>query len=189
MKFTSEKLKPAVLALTSLLIVACGSQDEIVNPEDRLCGGGSGFGLSVLGRAEPVEVCVADEDVSTFFSSGSGRYEITARMTGADGTLFDVQLSFAHHPNFPIGLNLTTSLAAATTDPLGVWLFYQEIPQQGPGVESGTILSGIFTLSISGGDVVTGTLSGITMEMVHRLNQEVVGTREMPEGFFSLLVE
>jgi hypothetical protein len=178
----------AALLVAASAFVSCSDSEDPVNPGDRLCGGEAGIGLSITGRAQPVEFCLDDDDVTTTYSTGESRYDIIARLTVAND-IFEVQMVFRHDPTPPASLNITGDLAAAAGDPNSVWIYYQEIPNSGQAIESVAATGGRFTLGVNDDSVVTGTLEGVVLTMENVSDGQPAGTRVFDEGFFSLLTE
>jgi len=168
------------------MFASCGTNEAPVNPDTVLCRGESDVALRVLGGARPVDMCVDTEDVSATISNDI--YEITVRVE-QDSVIYELQMTFAHHDNFPVALNVTGDLGAALGDPNGAWLFYQEIPASGGAVESVAVSGGSFILGFSGRDVVTGTLAKVTFDMRDAATTSSAGTREISEGIFSILTD
>jgi hypothetical protein len=183
--FTNTRRR-ALLAATALLLVvaACGDEGDPVDPNQRLCNGETGLGLLIEGRADPVEFCVDDEDVSAFVTIVD-RYDVAAQITAPEGD-FVVHMVFAVR-SFPATLHITPSLSEAIADPAAVFLYYQEIPDGGgPPIESFAIDKGTFTLSFVDADVATGTLSGVVFDMRNVTTGDPAGQREFSEGMFSI---
>lgn len=181
----SVRTATAACTILALLVLGCGENEAPVNPGSVLCAGNADVALRVVGGAEERELCLDTEDVIASFSNDI--YDIIARFE-QDGVIFEIQMRFAHHPDFPVTLNVTGDLGAAMSDPLGVWLFYQEIPASGGAIESRAVPGGTFVLGFSGGDVVTGILADIAFEMRDVSTTDPAGTRVI-EGLFSVLTD
>lgn len=194
------KLMAWVSTVTALLmtvaLTGCSEDSNPAEAKDKLCDGASGLGARVSGRAAPIDVCVpddhpsggADKEVITSFTA-QNRYDVTARMTAADGTIFEIQMIFPHQDQVPKALNLTGNLAQASGDPDGAWFYYQEIPPTGDPVESTAVTAGTFTLSFSDTDIAAGTFAGVSLEIENANTNEAAGTRSISEGFFSISVD
>jgi len=179
----------AVIALAALaLFAACGEKEDPVKPVDRLCGGETGVGLRVKGRASPLDVCVADPDVDMSITTINLEeyYDLTARMVSG-GDIFEIQLLFPKRADFPVGLTPIGTLAALDTD--SAWIYYQEIPQSGEAIESDLVTAGAFHLGFAASDVATATLDGISLTMVRKSDGQPAGTRLIEEGFLSVSVK
>jgi hypothetical protein len=190
MKIHAKGLPFALAALLALLLVvpSCGDQDDPVNPEDRLCGGESGFAALVKGRANPVEVCTSNDDAIMTFSGATGNYSIQATMQMGD-ILFQFNLEVPHHDQTPQILTLTHDAAAASGDRFAVWIYYQELPNSGEDLESYEVSGGSLTLSYSDTSVLTATFEDITLKMrTISTPHEDRGTRVVERGFMSLSV-
>lgn len=174
-----------VAIATALLAVmaACGDDGNPVDPDDRLCGGETGVGLLIEGRAEPLEFCVDDPDVSAVLTAFN-RYDVEARMTNDDGT-FIMRMVFAVQ-SFPVDLRVTDSLSEATSDPGAVWVYYEEDPAGGAPIESFVVDGGSFRLSFVDVDVAAGVLSGVAFQMRDIATSVPTGTREFADGMFSI---
>jgi hypothetical protein len=171
----------------ALLVASCGGDDSAVDPDDRLCNGEGGLGVSVQGRADPLEFCVDDADVSVLLTS-LNRYDIAAQMDTPDGVI-QLRLVFAQRDDFPVSLAPVPTIGEATSDPGNVWIYYEEIPGGGDAIESLEVTGGSFRLSFSDEDVLAGTLSGITLTMHDVDSGDGAGSRRLAEGFFSLSVK
>jgi hypothetical protein len=171
--------------LTLLLSVACSDDEKPLDPEENLCAGESGVGARLTGRAAPVDICVPDNVVVTSFTE-QNRYDVTARVTGSDRTVFEIQMRFPHKTNFPSQLNLTGNFSHAEGDPDGVWFSYKEFPPEGDAVESSAVTGGTFTLSFSDTEVAAGTFQGIVLDIQIEGTNDPAGSRTIPEGFFSI---
>jgi hypothetical protein len=176
----------AVLLAGFTAAAGCGRNDPLT-PEDRLCDGEGGLGLQVEGRAQPVELCAGDADVSVLATSGD-RYDIAAQID-AGGVVFQVRLVFSHRADFPVSLRVVDTLAEATADPDAVWIHFEEVPAGGDAIESATVSSGTFRLGFNDADVIAATLSNVTFSMRQVSNGDGAGTRTLAEGFFSLSVK
>ncbi len=182
---TNTRYRGLAALAALLLIVACG-EDDPFDPDQRLCGGETGVGLRIAGRADPFEFCVDDPDVSVVLTS-QNRYDVRAEVTSADGT-FVVRMVFAVQ-SFPAALRVTADLAEATSDPGAVWLYYQEIPTGEDPVESFAVDGGSFTLSFVDENVATGTLKNVRFQMRDFTTGDPVGSRTFTEGMFSISVK
>jgi hypothetical protein len=182
----TNTLRRVLLAAAAVLLVvtACGDEGDPLDPSERLCNGETGLGLLIEGRADPVEFCVDDEDVSAFVTN-IDRYDVAAQVSTPDGDLV-VHMVFAVR-SFPATLHITPLLSEAIADPAAVYLYYQEIPDGGgPPIESFAIAKGTFTLAFVDADVATGTMSGVVFEMRNITTGDPAGQREFSEGMFSI---
>jgi hypothetical protein len=175
----------AVGAAMFLLAAACGEKEAPVDPEARVCGRAeAGVGLRVEGRASPVDVCVADDEAAVSITA-ENYYSITARMVSG-GDIFEVQLLFPKRADFPVTLDVTGTLSALDVE--SAWIYYQEIPQSGDAIESELATAGTFVLGFAADDVVTATLTDISLTMIRQSDGEAAGTRLIEEGFLSVSV-
>ena len=179
----------ALLGAAALsLAPACG-KDNPADPGERLCGSSAGFGARIVGRTEPVDACISDGDVTVLITTGS-HYSVTATEVTAEVTFEFFVVFPVIGQDAPAILNFHDDLGAAQADPFGVYLHYQEIPDQGDAIESVEITDGTFTLSFSAGDVLTATMSGVTMKMrTTGGTPQDAGTRSITQGFMSLSVD
>lgn len=175
-------LAPILVALL-LPLGACGDDDNPVDPDDRLCGGETGVGLLIEGRAEPFEFCIDDPDVSVVLTS-QNRYDVAAQVSSPDG-VFVVRMVFAVR-SFPATLRITSNLSDTNGDPGVVWLYYEEIPAGGDPIESYAIDGGSFTLSFVDEDVAVGFMSNVGFDMRDFTTGDPAGQREFAEGIFSI---
>ena len=177
-----------VAIATALLVVtaSCGDDGNPVDPDERLCNGETGVGLLIEGRAQPLEFCVDDPDVSVLLTA-LNRYDVEAHVTNDDGT-FVIRMVFAVQ-SFPVDLRVTESLSEATSDPGAVWLYYEEVPAGGDPIESFVIDGGSFRLSFVDEDVAAGLLSGVAFQMRDIGTGDPAGTRAFADGMFSISVK
>jgi hypothetical protein len=190
-RFIISPLHRAALASAALLLLfpACG-KDNPSDPGAALCGGDSGFGARVIGRADPVDVCVADDKVTTFLTI-EDNYSVHAAMT-AGGVTFDFELLFHHRDDFPVAMTLHDDIGAALADEFGVYILYQETPAQGEALESYQVTGGTFNLGFTQSDrsVVTAEMNNVTLRMrTTGSNPEDRGTRSIEKGFLTLNVD
>lgn len=177
-----------ILALGSVAVCIAACGDNPSNGEaDGPCPGESGFGARIEGSEGPVDVCVTDDSVTTVFTE-RGWYDVTARVTESEGTIYEFSLLFPHH-NTARKLNLTGDLAEATGDANGVWFHLAEIPPTGQALESSAITAGTFRLGYSDTEVVAGWFEDVVLEMSVSGLDSVVDTRRVPEGFLSVLTD
>jgi hypothetical protein len=170
-----------------ILSLACGVNDLPEGVADGPCPGESGFGARVAGADEQVDVCVHDSSVVTVFTA-DGWYDVTARMTASDGTVYEFFLLFPHHTSSR-ALNVTGNLAEARSDQNGAWFHYVETPPGGPALESIVVSPGTFRLGYSDTDVVAGLFEGLGLEMQTVDGGDPSGTRTVVEGFYSILTD
>lgn len=190
---TAFGTKIVLIILLAFFQPGCSDESNPTEAAERLCGGEAGLAARVTGKAAPVEFCVQDDRVVESIERGvltvftiQNRYSITASMTGPDGTLYEIQMVFPHKTDLPKVLNLTGNQAQAEGDPDGVWFYYQEIPPAGDAVESSAVTGGTFTLSYSDTETAAGTFAGVALEIQTQNTNTPAGTRNIPEGFFSI---
>jgi hypothetical protein len=176
----------AVIAAAAVALAAC-SKDDPTDAGEPLCGGETGVGLRVEGRAEPLEVCVNDRAVEALLTS-QDRYDVSAQMNTDDG-IYQLRMVFARRPDFPVSLRLVSSINEVTGDPGAVYVYYEELPDGGTPIESGLVLGGKFRLSFSDDKVAAGTLQNISFEMNDVVDGDPAGQRKIVEGFFSISIE
>jgi hypothetical protein len=179
-----------VCLLTIALWTACSEQSPVDGKASGPCPGESGFGARLAGQAEArdqVDICVHDDSVLTVFNS-FGRYDVTARMTGDDGTIYEFQMMFPHRSSAR-ALHLTGNLAEALADPDGAWFYYRDTPDGDSGVESVAVTAGTFHLGYSDTKVVAGMFSHVELELETVNSDRGAGTRTIVEGFFSILTD
>jgi hypothetical protein len=177
------------VALATLLLVgtgACGDDGNPVDPNERLCGGETGIGLLIEGRAEPLEFCVDDADVPVILTQFN-RYDVEAHVANNDGT-FVIRMVFAVQ-SAPVDLRVTDSLSEATSDPSAVWIYYEEVPVGGDPIESFVVDDGSFRLTFVDEDVAAGVLSGVAFQMRDVTTGDPAGTRQFSDGMFSISVK
>ena len=172
--------------LVAVCVAACGN-----NPSNEVadgpCPGESGFGARIEGSEGPIDVCVTDDSVTTVFTE-RGWYDVTARMTESEGTVYEFYLLFPHHATAR-KLNLTGNLAEAIGDANGAWFHFVEIPPGGPALESTAVTAGTFRLGYSDTEVVAGSFEDIVLEMSVSGLDSVAGARRLPLGFLSVLTD
>jgi hypothetical protein len=182
-----------VCLLTIALWTACSEKSPVDNKASGPCPGESGFGARLAGQAgqavagDQVDICVPDDSVRTVFNS-LGRYDVTARMTGDDGTIYEFQMVFPHRSSAR-ALNLTGNFAEALADPDGAWFYYRDTPDGDSGVESIAVIAGTFHLGYSDTKVVAGMFSHVELEVETVNSDRGAGTRTIVEGFFSILTD
>jgi hypothetical protein len=142
-------------------------------------------GIRVEGRAEPLDVCVSDQAVDALLTS-TGRYDVSAQMNTDDG-IYQLHMVFPKRPDFPVSLRLVSSITEVDDD--AAYVRYEELPDGGTPIESGTILGGKFRLSFGDDKVAAGTMENIAMDMQSVLNGDPAGERKIVEGFFSISIE
>ncbi|MCI0451962.1 MAG: hypothetical protein L0Z51_06145 [Candidatus Latescibacteria bacterium] len=180
---TRDFARAAALGAFMLMLAGCGDEGDPVDPGGRLCGGETGLGLLIEGRADPLEFCVDDPDVSVVLTS-QNRYDVQAQVSNGAG-VFVVRMVFAVRA-FPATLRVTEDLSEAVSDTDAVWLYYEEIPAGGDPIESFVVDQGSFTLSFVDEDVATGVLSGVVLDMRDFTTGDPAGRREFSEGVFSI---
>ncbi|HEU4930403.1 MAG TPA: hypothetical protein VFU38_11285 [Candidatus Krumholzibacteria bacterium] len=165
---------------------SCSDDQNLVDPNGRLCGGETGLGVLIQGRAEPFEFCVDDENVGAVLTS-LNRYDVGAQVSNDEGD-FVVRMVFAVR-DFPASLRIVDTLAEATTDIDAVWLYYEEVPAGGDPIESAASSGGTFTLGVVDEEVATGTFKNVTFAMRDFSTGEPAGERKFAEGTFSISVK
>ena len=174
------------LILVVLIITACG-ENSPKGVVDGPCPGESGFGARLESKDGRVDVCVADDSVATVFTH-LGWYDVSARMTGPDGTVYEFLMMFPHH-NSSRKLNLTGDLTEARADANGAWFRFIENPPEGPALESTAVAAGTFRLGYSDTEVVAGLFENVVLEMTVSGQAVSAGTQSVPEGFFSIMTD
>lgn len=167
-------------------LVSCSDDDNSVNPNGRLCGGETGLGVLIEGRAEPFEFCVDDDNVGAVLTA-ENRYDVGAQVSSDDGD-FVVRMVFAVR-DFPATLRVVDTLAEATTDIDAVWLYYEEVPPGGDPIESFASDGGTFTLGFVDEEVATGTFKNVTFSMRDFSTGDPAGERQFADGIFSISVK
>ncbi len=180
---TCDSARAGALVVFILMLVGCGDDGNPVDPDQRLCNGETGLGLLIEGRADPLEFCVDDPDVSVVLTS-QNRYDVQAQVSTSAG-VFVVRMVFAVRA-FPATLRVTDSLSEAVNDPNAVWLYYEEIPAGGDPIESFVVDQGSFTLSFVDENVATGVLRGVAFDMRDFATGDPAGQRAFAEGIFSI---
>lgn len=182
-------LRPTTRHILPLVLIAlgCAGEDTGVLPNERLCNGEGGLGALILGRAEPVEFCLDDGDVSVLLTAAD-RYDIAGQVITPEA-VFQIRMVFALRSDAPVTLGLAATLGDAVADPALVWLHYEEIPDGGDAIASSAASGGAFRLSFSDDKVLTGTFDGVTFAMRDVASGDDAGTRRVSEGFFSLSVK
>lgn len=176
----------AALAAGACALPACSDDDPTASGEP-LCGGDTGVGLRVEGRAEPLEVCVSDQAVDALLTA-EDRYDVAATMITGDGN-YQLRLVFAKRGDFPVTLRVTNSITEVIYDEGAAYVYYEELPDGQTPIETDVILGGRFRLTYSDDTSTTGTLENITMEMRSMLNGDPAGQRKITEGYFSVTME
>ena len=171
--------------LLGLLITGC-SEDDPVNSES-LCAGESGVGLRVEGRAEPLDVCVADTAVDALLTS-ENHYDVSAQLNLDDGSLVQVHIVFTKNPSVPVSLRLVSTSSEAQNDPSTAYVHYEEAPGGGTPIQSTLITGGSFRVTFNDEQVTVGTMENVTMDMTNVLTGDPAGERRISEGFFSVSV-
>lgn len=183
---TLQSARAAIATALLVALAACGDDGDLVDPNERLCGGETGVGLLIEGRAEPLEFCVGDPDVSAILTA-LNRYDVEAHVANNDGT-FVMRMVFAVQ-SFPVDLRVTDQLSVATSDPGTVWLYYEEVPLGGDPIESFVVDAGSFRLTFVDEDVAAGVLSGVAFQMRDIATSDPVGTRQFSDGIFSISIK
>ena len=185
-RYYRSGLPQSGLLLAILFLAACGDNSP-KGVADGPCPGESGFGARLESEDGQVDVCVTDDSVATVFTN-QGWYDVTARMTGSDGTVYEFLMMFPHHTSSR-KLNLTGDLTEARADVNGAWFRFVEIPPEGPAIESTTVTAGTFRLGYSDTEVVAGLFEDVVLEMTVSGQAVSAGTQSVPEGFFSILTD
>lgn len=172
-------------ALAGLLLYGCSDDDPVENQP--LCGGESGVGMRVEGRAEPVDVCVSDSAVDALLTSND-RYNVTAQVTLDDDSTVQLSMVFTRRPVVPVTLRLVNSITEATSDPTTAYVSYEEIPGSGTPIQSTLITGGRFRLTFNDDKVAVGTMENIAFDMSNVQTGDPAGDRNIVEGFFSVTI-
>lgn len=177
----------AGLLILAAFLGACGAGDGGVDPGERLCNGEAGLGALIQGRAEPLEFCLDDDEVSVTITAFD-RYDITAGMDTPDG-VFRIRMVFALRPDFPVALVPVSTIDEALMYPGRAWIHYEETPDGGDAIGSLEVTGGSLRLGFNDENVLTGMLADITLTMRDPATGDAAGTRTLSEGFFSLSVK
>ena len=183
--FTNPRHRIVLPAIAALFLLACSKDDPAAN--QNLCGGDAGVGIRVEGRAQPLDVCVADNAVDALLTSDN-HYDVSAQLTLDDGSLVQVRMVFTHRADAPVNLTLVNSAAEATNDPTTAYVFYEEAPTGGTPIQSSLITGGSFRLTFNDQKVAVGTMENVAMDMTNVQNGNPAGERRIVEGFFSVSV-
>jgi len=174
------------LLVCAAAATSCSDDDNPVDPNARLCGGETGLGVLIQGRAEAFEFCVDDDNVGALLTA-ENRYDVGAQVSTDEGD-FVVRMVFAVR-DFPASLRIVDTLAEATADIDAVWLYYEEVPAGGDPIESATSSGGSFTLGFVDEQVATGTFKNVTFAMRDFSTGDPAGERQFAEGTFSISVK
>ena len=175
-----------VLLIGAAGITGCSDDSNPVDPNGRLCGGETGLGVLVEGRAEPFEFCVDDDNVGAVLTA-ENRYDVGAQVSTDDGD-FVVRMVFAVR-QFPATLRVVDTLAEATSDLDAVWLYYEEVPAGGDPIESFEANGGTFALGFVDEEVASGTFKNVTFSMRDFTTGDPAGERKFTDGIFSISVK
>ena len=172
----------------ALLAFGC-SDDDPADVGEPLCGGESGVGLRVEGRAQPVEVCVSDNAVDALLTSQQ-HYDVTAQVTLDDNSTVLLHMVFTRQPDpdTSVNLRLVNSITEAESDADAVYVSYEEIPDGESPVRSALITGGQFRLTFNDDAVAVGTLTNIGFDMASVQTGDPAGERHIVEGFFSVTI-
>ncbi len=171
--------------LTGMLSTGCSKGDPVAS--ESLCPGESGVGLRVEGRAEPLDMCVADTAVDALLTSDN-HYDVSAQLSLDDGSLLQVRIVFTRRADAPVNLRLVNSSSEALSDPATAYVFYEEAPGGGTPIASSLITGGSFRLTFNDDKVAVGTMENVAMDMTNVLTGAPSGERRISEGFFSVSV-
>ena len=174
------------VALLLCALASCGDDENLVDPSGRLCGGETGLGVLIEGRAEPLEFCVDDENVGAVLTAVN-RYDVGAQVSNDEGD-FVVRMLFAVQ-DFPAVLRIVDTIGEASTDIGAVWLYYEEVPPGGDPIESFQSEGGSFTLSFVDEDVAAGVFKNVTFSMRDFSTGDPVGERQFVNGNFSISIK
>jgi len=177
----------ATAAALVLLAGLAACEEDPVDEGGALCGGDIGVGMRVEGRADPLEVCVSDADVSALVTAGE-RYDIAANMHTDDG-VFQVRMVFQKRDDFPVTLRIVDTLSEAISDPGAVWLHYEEAPVGSEPIASAASEGGRFRLSSSNLQAASGFFENVTMTMEEIIGGAAAGERLIVRGEFSVSAE
>ncbi len=165
-----------------VLSAGCGNDRGPADP-GKLCPMGAGFGARIAGMPNGVDMCVADDRVTTLLDNGSpGRYDLAAVFTTADSITIEFDISFFSHTDLPQSLVITNDPNLPGAD--DVWCFYRETL---PGTYdyASLSISGNFTLTFSDPTVVVATFSSLQVSL-EDAGGTPAGSRMISEGFLAL---
>ena len=182
----NKTILPAVILLCLVTLLGCNDNETVsVDPSEKLCNSGSGFGARIEGTPEPVEMCVPDALVSTTFgATGPDRYDITAQYRTPDGIDILIEISFLRQPLTPLDLSVNGNRAASFGDPGAVWFHYRESKRDYTYLS--VAVTGDFRLSINDSGIAAAWFMNITLELEDEFGSRA-GTRTISEGFISVI--
>jgi hypothetical protein len=175
-----------VPAIAALFLLGCSKDNPVAN-KDALCPGESGVGIRVEGRAQPLDVCIADTAVDALLTTSS-HYDVSAQLTLDDDSVVQLRMVFTHRGDAPVSLRLVNSITEATSDPATAYVYYEEAPSGGTPIQSSLIRGGSFRVTFNDNKVAAGTMENIQMDMSNVLTGDPAGARKIVEGFFSVSV-
>jgi hypothetical protein len=170
--------------MIAVFLAGCSKDDPTT--AKNLCPD-AGVGLRVEGRAQSVDICVADAAVDALLTS-SNHYDVTAQLTLDDGTLVQLHMVFTQRSDAPVTLRLVNTSTEATSDPTTAFVYYEEAPSGGTPIQSTLITGGSFRLTFNDNKVAVGTLTNIEFDMTNVQTGDPAGQRRITEGFFSVTV-
>jgi len=175
----------AVLALLILLVTVNGcSEDTTTSPENLCAREGVGVAAKISGTPVPIDLCVANDSMSTTFTAApDNRYELTATAV-SDGIQITVEISFYLQANQPQELMITSDATAAAGDETKALFLYREI-KTGDYDYSARSVTGVFQLSVGDQNVASGTFSNLQIELDDTVGGTPSGSRTM-SGFFAV---
>ena len=175
----------AVLALlASLITVTSCSEDAVTNPENLCAREDVGVAAQISGTPDPIDLCVANDSMSTTFTAGpDNRYELTA--TGvSDGIQITIEISFYLQSNQPQELMITSDASSALGDDTKALFLYREI-KTGDYDYSTSSVTGTFRLTVGDQNVASGTFSNLQIELDDTVGGTPAGSRTV-SGFFAV---
>jgi len=186
----TKKSLPLFPVLFLCVVFAFGCNDNgtvSVDPGEKLCNSGSGFGARLSGlAADPIDVCVVDDQVTTSLDrAGADRYYVSAAFSTPDGVDIIVDLSFVRQPATPTDLIINGNQAAAFSDPGAVWIQYSE-NKPGDYAYTSIIAQGDFRVSLNDDGIVVAWFSNVSLGLQDAAGNDA-GSRVFTEGFLSVL--
>jgi hypothetical protein len=175
-----------LIVLSTVFALGCSDDSNGVNPEDRLCGGKSGFAASIVGGATPVDMCVSDQATfADYYTDGeNAHYDIRATFT-SDSLTIEIQLSFFVQQTVPATLAPNTNETQAKSNPGEVWFFYRERKLNTYDYVASSV-TGAFTVTYNDPSVAVATFSGLHLDLDDTSSGDPAGSRDISEGYVSV---
>jgi len=188
-KVTLKQILLHLVVVSCVFVLGCSDDDDGVNPEDRLCGGKSGFAALISGDAKPVEMCVSDQTtIANYYTDGdNAHYDIRATFT-SDSLTIEIQLSFFVQESPPTTLTPNTNESQAKSDPGAVWFFYHE-SKLGTYDYVASSVTGAFTVTYNDPSIAVATFSSLQLELDDTSSGDPAGSRDISEGYVSVTAE